>query len=148
LPFITTPAECSAWSALVWRGVPSGVAQSILPAVVAAGGVVIGGSSGITVGSILSGLGAILGGIGIGEWIYQSSRTPSRGEPNSTVEYPSSTGKGKTVRVYGPDRRGVRDIDYGDQSHSGNDPEVHDWDWSGPKPVRGLGRAPNPGEVP
>lgn len=59
-----------------------------------------------------------------------------------------ATANGKTVRVFGQDGRAVRDVDYGDQAHSGNNPEVHDWDWSSGKPVRGPGRAPQPGEVP
>jgi hypothetical protein len=73
VPFITTPAECSAYSGLVWQGVPSGVAQTILPVVIGAGGAVITGS-GVTVGSIISGITGILAGIGIGEWILQKTR--------------------------------------------------------------------------
>lgn len=80
MPFITTAAECGAYSSLVWHGVPSGVAQSILPVIVGAGGAVITGSSGVTVGSVIAGITGILGGIGIGEWIYQASRGRRDGE--------------------------------------------------------------------
>jgi hypothetical protein len=44
--------------------------------------------------------------------------------------------------------RAVRDIDYGSQAHSGNDPEVHDWDWSSGRPERLPARAPVPGDIP
>jgi hypothetical protein len=81
VPFITTAAECSTYSSLVWHGVPSGIAQSILPAVVAAGGVSVVTGGSISLGSIISGVGAILGGIGIGEWIYQRSRDLPIGRP-------------------------------------------------------------------
>jgi len=73
-------------------------------------------------------------------------KTPATGTPNSTQTFP--TPNGKVVRVYGPDGRAVKDIDYGDQAHSGNDPEVHDWDWSQNPPRNPVGRAPNPGEIP
>jgi len=77
------------------------------------------------------------------EWV----RTPVTGTPDSVRTFPAASGK--TVRVYGPDGRAIRDIDYGDQAHSGNDPEVHDWNWSSGKPVRDpIGRAPKPGEIP
>jgi RHS repeat-associated protein len=95
----------------------------------------------------------ILIGVGIGIitemvdlLIKQQTRTPVVGDPNSTQEFPSKNGR--TVRVYGPDGRAVKDIDYCDQAHSGNDPEVHDWDWSSGKPVRGPARPPTEGEVP
>jgi hypothetical protein len=79
------------------------------------------------------------------------TRTPIRGEPNSTQTFPGKNGveAGKTVRVYGPDGRAVRDIDYGDQSHSQWNPEVHDWTWdANGNPTRQAPRAPEPGDIP
>jgi len=75
------------------------------------------------------------------------ARTKIQGAtPNSVETFP--TKNGKVVRVYGPDGRAVRDIDYGDQAHSGSDPEVHDWNWSSGEPVREPGRPPQPGDIP
>jgi hypothetical protein len=66
-------------------------------------------------------------------------RTPGKGEPNSTQEFPDGKG-GKTVREYGSDGRAVTDTDYG-HDHGAGDPHVHDWDWSKPRP-RQPGRPP------
>jgi hypothetical protein len=71
-------------------------------------------------------------------------QTPAKGEPGSTVVIPTPTGK--TVREYGPDGKAVKDIDYG-HDHGAGDSHVHDWDWTGPKSIRGPGRPPRPGEV-
>lgn len=75
-----------------------------------------------------------------------STRTPLRGEPDTTAVFPDGKG-GSTTRPYGPDGRAVKDIDRG-HDHGAGDPHVHDIDWSGDKPKRGPGRAPKPGEVP
>ncbi len=83
--------------------------------------------------------------------LLQMQRTPVQGQaPNSVQTYPSSKGasKGKVVRVFDGSGKAGRDIDYGDQTHSPWDPEVHDWNWSGSKPVRGPARAPQPGDIP
>ncbi len=61
-------------------------------------------------------------------------RTPAKGDPGSTVEFPNRKG-GKTVREYGPDGKAVKDTDYG-HSHDKGDPHTHNWDWNGPKPRR------------
>jgi len=80
--------------------------------------------------------------------IIQQQRTPIRDQPpNSVQTYPKPGGK--TVRVFGPDGRAVRDIDYGSQAHSGYAREVHDWEWSSGHPVRSdPGRAPVEGDIP
>ena len=79
--------------------------------------------------------------------IIKNQRTPVRDQaPNSVQVYPKAGGK--TVRVFGSDGKAVRDIDYGNQAHSGNDPEVHHWDWTSGQAVRGPGQAPQPGEIP
>jgi hypothetical protein len=81
----------------------------------------------------------------------EAHTTPPTGTPNSVKVFNKSKpgSSGKTVRVYGSDGRAVRDIDYGNQTHSGNDPEVHDWTWdSNGNPKRGPGRAPQPGDIP
>lgn len=56
------------------------------------------------------------------------------GKPNSTATKPNGDG-----RVYGPDGKALKDIDY---SHPQNHPELenpheHDWDWSNTKKPRG-----------
>jgi hypothetical protein len=83
--------------------------------------------------------------------LLQRERTPVQGQtPNSIQTYPSPNGptKGKTVSVFDGNGKAGGDIDYGDQAHSGNDPEVHHWDWSSGKPTRGPGVAPQPGDIP
>lgn len=95
-------------------------------------------------------VGVSIGVAALYDWFVKwNARTPAKGSPNTSVTIPSPKGEeaGRTVRVYGPDGRALKDFDYGDQSHSGNDPEVHDWDWSQKTP-RQPGRAPRPGELP
>jgi hypothetical protein len=71
------------------------------------------------------------------------SRTPANGKPNSEQEFPSPNGK--TIRVYGPDGRAIKDTDYG-HDHGAGDPHIHDWDWSKERP-RQPGRPPKEGEI-
>ncbi|MCM8813406.1 MAG: hypothetical protein NC924_05645 [Candidatus Omnitrophica bacterium] len=71
-------------------------------------------------------------GLGAGD------RTPVKGQPNSSQEYPNKDG-GKTIRQFGPDGNAVQDTDYG-HDHGAGDPHIHDWDWSGDKPKRDPGR--------
>lgn len=59
---------------------------------------------------------------------------PITGKPNSTVTKPNGD-----IRVYGPDGKALKDIDY---SHPQKHPELenpheHDWDWSNTKKPRG-----------
>jgi len=72
-------------------------------------------------------------------------RTPSKGRPGSSREFPKEGGR--QIRDYGPDGRAIRDIDYG-HSHGAGDPHVHDWNWGKPGQERGRGRPPRPGEIP
>ncbi len=67
----------------------------------------------------------------------RGSSSPT-GKPNSKETFPKPNG-GKTIREYGKDGKAIRDIDYG-HNHGAGDPHIHDWDWSGPKPIRGHGR--------
>ena len=53
-------------------------------------------------------------------------RTPAKGEPNSTQEFPDGKG-GKTVREYGPDGRAVTDTDYG-HDHGAKDHHFQEYD--------------------
>jgi RHS repeat-associated protein len=71
--------------------------------------------------------------------------TPATGKPGSTQVFPKPGG-GKQIRIYGPDGKAVKDIDYG-HNHGAGDPHVHVWDW-GKKIPRQEGRSPAPGEVP
>lgn len=67
----------------------------------------------------------------------RGSSSPT-GKPNSKETFPKPDG-GKTVREYGKDGKAIRDVDYG-HNHGAGDPHIHDWDWSGPRPIRGIGR--------
>lgn len=60
------------------------------------------------------------------------------GEPNSTTTEYNEDGSPKQVRVYGPDGKAQKDIDY---NHGGNHefPHEHEWDWS-KKPPRQPGK--------
>ncbi len=73
------------------------------------------------------------------------ARTPATGPPNSGDSFPDPRG-GRTDRLYGPDGKATKDIDYG-HDHGVGDPHAHDWDWSKADP-RQPGRAPRPGEIP
>jgi len=77
-----------------------------------------------------------LGVLTVGATVYLSNRTPVTGVPDSKVEFPNAKGGGKTVRVYGPDGRAAKDVDYG-HNHGAGDPHAHDWDGSS----RGDGRS-------
>lgn len=89
-------------------------------------------------------------------WMNKTSpeahNTPIKDQPPNSVKVFDKTranSTGKTVRVYGPDGRAVRDIDYGNQAHSGWDPEVMDWTWDAKgNGDRGIPRAPRPGDIP
>jgi RHS repeat-associated protein len=75
-----------------------------------------------------------------------TTRTPSKGPPDTTVHYPGpKPGKG-TDRTYGPDGRAVKDVDTGHDHKGVGDPHAHDWDWSGEKPQRGDDRSLTPEE--
>jgi RHS repeat-associated protein len=74
----------------------------------------------------------------------KGSRTPVRGDPNSFRVFPNKNGTG-TARIYGPDGRALRDVDY-HQDHGPGNPHVHDWDWSTGEPIRQPGRALEDGE--
>jgi hypothetical protein len=63
---------------------------------------------------------------------------PTRGRPNSSATKDDGKGNGQ-IRVYGPDGKAVVDYDVG-HDHGQGDPHAHDWDWTGPKAVRGGGR--------
>ncbi len=71
------------------------------------------------------------------------TRTPRRGEPGSTVEFPTPDG-GRVIRTYGPDGEAIIDIHYGHDHGAGN-PHAHDWD--NPQGEPAPGRAPKPGEL-
>jgi RHS repeat-associated protein len=75
-----------------------------------------------------------------------AERTPSRGVPNSSQTFPDGRG-GETTRHFGPDGRATKDVDSG-HDHGAGDPHVHDWDWTGDKPIRQGGRPPEEGECP
>ena len=58
---------------------------------------------------------------------------PSIGKPNSIGRQYNEDGDLVTERVYGPDGRAQRDIDYTDHGHPKYHPDIphqHDWDWS------------------
>ena len=74
-----------------------------------------------------------------------STRTPAKGPPDTTVNYPGDKPGTGTDRTYGPDGRAVKDVDTG-HDHGAGDPHAHDWDWSGAKPQRGPGRPLTPEE--
>ncbi len=80
-----------------------------------------------------------------GEAKKPPARTPAKGKPNSKGTFPDGKG-GKTDRIYGPDGKARKDIDYG-HSHGKGDPHIHDWDWTKPNP-RQPGRKSRPGEIP
>lgn len=65
---------------------------------------------------------------------------PTTGKPNSTVPKPNGD-----LRVYGPDGKALKDIDY---SHPWHHPELgnphnHDWKWNGDNASRGPAYDPN-----
>ena len=62
-----------------------------------------------------------------------TTRTPGKGDPDTTVKVPGTKPGETTERTYGPDGRAVKDIDSG-HPHDPK-PHAHDWDWS-KKPPR------------
>jgi RHS repeat-associated protein len=62
---------------------------------------------------------------------------PIIGPPGSSGVIDHGNGTGQ-IRDYGPDGRAFRDYDFG-HDHGYGDPHGHEWDWTGPKPVRGKG---------
>jgi hypothetical protein len=113
----------------------------------AAGGVIVVAGGPITwtvVGGAVVITGATIAAVYALDWIIQQTRTPAKGEPESTDTF-SGPG-GHTVRTYGKDGRATKDVDYG-HDHGQGDPHVHDWDWSKNSP-RQPGRPPRPGEIP
>jgi uncharacterized protein RhaS with RHS repeats len=124
-------------------------AYGYIPALATAGGgvIILGGPvSWTAVGAAILITGASLAALKALDMIIKQTRIPTRGQPNSTVTYP--TPKGRTVREYGSDGRAVKDIDYGHDHTGAGDPHVHHWDWSSGSPVRGPETTPNPGEIP
>ncbi len=69
---------------------------------------------------------------------------PTESEPNSIWKRPKGD-----LRVFGPDGKALKDIDYSHPKHHeelGN-PHVHDWTWNGKNASRGKPRSPNLGEL-
>ena len=69
---------------------------------------------------------------------------PTIGTPNTTVQKPNGD-----FRIYGPDGKAVKDIDY---SHPQNHPDLpnphaHDWTWDGDNKSRGKAYDPNATEI-
>ncbi len=67
------------------------------------------------------------------------------GPPDGELSEHDETGKLVKRRLFGPDGRAVKDIDYGHDHGGHGDPHAHDWDWSRTpprQPARGL----QPGE--
>jgi hypothetical protein len=56
------------------------------------------------------------------------TRTPGKGEPNTTEKVPGTRPGETTERTYGPDGRAAKDIDNGHPHDP--EPHAHDWDWS------------------
>ena len=59
------------------------------------------------------------------------------GPPNSSGVVDYGNGKG-TITDYDDQGKAKTDYDFG-HNHGQGDPHAHDWDHSGPKPVRGKG---------
>jgi hypothetical protein len=132
-------------------------------------GMGIGGGVTITGGGAVAGVPAIAvsvvgvgvgtGEIGHGIWVIQNaagasapkptrpgtgSGLPVEGKPNTASVAEDGFGNG-TIREYGVNGKARVDYDFG-HNHGAGDPHAHDWNWSGPKPVRGPGRPLRQGE--
>lgn len=72
------------------------------------------------------------------------NKMPSSGEPNTRLTSPNGN-----IRVFGPDGKWLKDLDYGHpQYHPELDnPHIHDVDWEGKIPHRHTPRNAYPGEV-
>jgi RHS repeat-associated protein len=73
------------------------------------------------------------------------SNLPTKGTPNSSGAADDGKGGG-TIRDYGPDGNATTDYDVGHDYEGAGDPHAHDWNWTGPKPVRCPARPLKPGE--
>lgn len=69
---------------------------------------------------------------------------PTTGIPNTTEQKPNGD-----FRVYGPDGKAVKDIDYSHPQNHPNlpNPHAHDWTWNGDIPSRGKAYDPNATET-
>jgi RHS repeat-associated protein len=106
-------------------------------------------SSGSLLGFLRGGPGVVSTGESSGRGGYlqmQSSRTPAKGAPGTSINLPGDKPGQKTIRIFGDDGRAVKDIDFG-HNHGAGDPHAHDWDWTSDTP-RGPGRPLEPGENP
>jgi RHS repeat-associated protein len=73
------------------------------------------------------------------------SQTPIKGPANGSAAADNGDGTG-TIRQYGPNGNACADYDFGHDHNGAGDPHGHDWNWNGPKPVRGPARPLKPGE--
>ncbi len=110
------------------------------------GGAAIGAAIGsqLPLGQALSNTGQQIGGILNMGSEGQRNPMPAQGEPGSTQAWVNPN-DGCTNRDFDSEGKAIPDFDFS-HDHGAGDPHAHDWDCSGPKPVRGKGRPLKPGE--
>lgn len=96
-----------------------------------------------------SNLGKTGKGGGRGKSVLNAQRNsrdlPGRSRPNDTRVKDYGDGKGQ-IRDCGPDGKAKVDDDFGHDHGGTGDPHAHDFDFSGPRGVRGPARSLMPGE--
>jgi hypothetical protein len=61
--------------------------------------------------------------------LQYKNQTPAKGIPNSSQEFDYENGN-ITDRIFGPDGKAMKDIDFGHSHDGAPDPHCHEWNWS------------------